>query len=156
MVPYLACCPVNRQCPWKKTQIERKINYCEMFALLTFEVVAMQCNSILVRKQTKLVIKLMLILHTKFRSDNSREKKYMELHFFRFYTSNHSHLFTVICWTSQNLFVTLEPISPISERKKLSFVKAQLLWRYKCIKLFPWFWSWKTWTLQRPKVHLWY
>ena len=49
-----------------------------MFALLTFEVVAMQCNSILVRKQTKpsstLVIKLMLILHTKFRSDNSREK----------------------------------------------------------------------------------
>ena len=68
-----------------------------MFALLTFEVVAMQCNSILVRKQTKLVIKLMLILHTKFRSDNSREKKYMELHFFRFYTSNHSHLFTVIC-----------------------------------------------------------
>ena len=61
-----------------------------MFALLTFEVVAMQCNSILVRKQTKpsstLVIKLMLILHTNFRSDKSRESKIHGTSFFSGFT----------------------------------------------------------------------
>ena len=59
----------------------------------------------------------MVILHknikdpSKFTSDNSRKNKYIKSHLFRFYSKYSSYLFSFKSQTSENLFLTLEPIS---------------------------------------------
>ena len=61
------CCPVNCQCQPKKTQIEQKINYCQIFAFqLHLHLMLWSCKVVVFWQKSKSsyrVCLLLMILH---------------------------------------------------------------------------------------------